>query len=328
MRQADVVIVGAGVAGLSAAMITAAHGARTLVLEQLVPGGQIAGVEMIGNVPGFSDSVAGYELGPLLQQQAERAGAIVELEGVSAISVEEVGYRIACSRDDILARAVIVAAGSSLRALDVPGERELAGRGISHCAACDGPLFKGQPVVVVGGGDSAFDEAAALASFASEVTVIHRGREPAARAAAVMRLTALDHVTTVADAEVTAIEGDRHVEAVTIRHGNRVERKACRAVFVYAGLEPRSQIVRDLVSLDLEGHIITDLMMRTSRPGVFAAGDVRAGSVKLLAAVAGDAATAAIGAIRYLRTNDENKNMIGQGDDLGAAERVRIGSSG
>jgi thioredoxin reductase (NADPH) len=317
----DVVVIGAGVAGLTAAMIAAGHGASTLVIEQLAPGGQVATIEAIRNFPGFPDGIAGYELGPLLQQQAEAAGAAVQLDSVSAIVADGANYRVICADDEIVAKAVIIAAGSSLRELAIAGEAEFAGRGVSHCASCDGPLFKGQPVAVVGGGDSAFDEALVLAGYASEVILIHRGPCPSARPFAVAQLAALPHVRMVADAEVVAIEGDTRVTGIAIGRGHETEHAPCRAVFAYTGLKPRSSFLGDLVALDAGGHIVTDLMMRASRPGLFAAGDIRAGSVKLLASVAGDAATAAIAAVRYLHNARNNKNTELGGDDFGVAER-------
>jgi thioredoxin reductase (NADPH) len=326
MQHADVVVIGAGIAGLTAAMIAAGHGVSTVVVEQLAPGGQVATIEKISNFSGFPDGIAGYELGPLLQQQAEAAGAVVQLDSVSRIVAGDGVYRVICAEDEITARAVIIAAGSSLRKLGIAGEAEFAGRGVSHCASCDGPLFKGQPVVVVGGGDSAFDEALVLAGHASEVIVIHRGAHPAARASAVAQLVAQPHVRIVADSEVVAIEGDTKVRGVAIRRGALTEHKSCCAVFAYVGLEPRSSFLQDLVTTDTEGHIVTDLMMRASRPGLFAAGDIRAGSVKMLAAVAGDAATAAISAVRYLRMPSRNKNTDWEGDDFGVAERSRTAS--
>ena len=315
MQHADVVVIGAGVAGLTAAMIAAGHGVSTHVVEQLAPGGQVATIEKVQNLPGFPDgSIAGYELGPLLQQQAEAAGALVQLDSVSAVAAGDGVYRVICAEEEIVARAVIIAAGSSLRKLGISGEAEFTGRGVSHCASCDGPLFKGQPVTVVGGGDSAFDEALVLAGYASEVTVIHRGSAPSARPAAIAQLAALPNVRILADAEVVVIEGDTRVTGVAIRRGAETEHRPCRAVFAYTGLEPRSSFLQGIVALDAGGHILTDLMMRASRPGLFAAGDIRAGSVRLLASVAGDAATAAISAVRYLQTARDNNKRDWEGD--------------
>ena len=169
-------------------------------------------------------------------------------------------------------------------------------------------------MTVVGGGDSAFDEALVLAGYASEVTVIHRGSAPSARPAAIAQLAALPNVRILADAEVVVIEGDTRVTGVAIRRGAETEHRPCRAVFAYTGLEPRSSFLQGIVALDAGGHILTDLMMRASRPGLFAAGDIRAGSVRLLASVAGDAATAAISAVRYLQTARDNNKRDWEGD--------------
>ena len=326
MQHADIVVIGAGVAGLTAAMTAAGHGVSTLVVEQLATGGQVATIEKIRNFPGFPDGIAGYELGPLLLQQAEAAGAAVQLDCVSAIAAGDGVYRVICAEDEIVARAVIIAAGSSLRKLGIPGEAEFAGRGMSHCAACDGPLFNGLPVAVVGGGDSAFDEALVLAGHASEVTLIHRGSSPSARPSAIAELAALSHVRIVSGAEAVAIEGDAAVSGIVIRRGGKIEHRPCRAVFAYTGLEPRTSFLQGLVALDAGGRIVTDLMMHSSRPGLFAAGDIRTGSVNMLAAVAGDAATAAISAVRYLRTGRENNNTEWEGNDLGVAERSHSAS--
>jgi thioredoxin reductase (NADPH) len=182
-------------------------------------------------------------------------------------------------------------------------------------------------VIVIGGGDSAFDEALVLAAHASAVTLIHRGSGPTARPAAVAQLAALPHVRILSRAEAVAIEGDTTgVTGVAVCRGAQVERTPCRAVFAYTGLEPRTGFLRDLVALDADGHIVTDQMMRASRPGLFAAGDIRAGSVRLLASVAGDAATAAISAVRYLQAAREDKDMDWRGNDLGVAERSRSAS--
>jgi thioredoxin reductase (NADPH) len=329
MQHLDVVVIGAGVAGLTAAMIAAGHGVSTLVIEQLAPGGQVATIETIRNFPGFPDGIAGYELGPLLLQQAEAAGVAIQLDSVSAITVEGGNFRVICADEEIMARAVIIAAGSSLRKLDIPGEAEFAGRGVSHCASCDAPLFKGQPVVVVGGGDSAFDEALVLAGHASELTIVHHGSAPSARPCAIEQLAALPNVRMIADAELVAIEGDKAATGVAIRRGAVIQSEPCRGIFAYIGLEPRTGFLRDIVALDANGQILTDTMMRTSRPGLFAAGDIRAGSVKLLAAVTGDAATAAISAVHYLRTTSQtgkNNETHLEGNSFGVAERSRTAS--
>jgi thioredoxin reductase (NADPH) len=317
MQEADVVIIGAGVAGLTAAMTAAGCGLRTLVVERLAPGGQIANAETIRNFPGFPDGVAGYELFPMLQQQAEDAGAAFQLDTVLAIRDGDRGYIITCENQSISAISVILAAGSTLKHLGVEGEEAFRGRGVSHCAACDGPLFKGQPTIVVGGGDSAFDEALVLAQFASEVTLVHRGPHPAARAATARLVEATANITLLPDAEIAAIIGDDKVAGVQVRSGGRLELKPCRGVFVYVGLAPATGFLQDFVDLDADGRIVTDLMLRTSRPGVFAAGDIRAQSSGQLASIAGDGATAGWAAAEF--TGAADRDIIrARGAQIGA----------
>ena len=174
MQDIDVVIVGAGVAGLTAAMVAARHGVKVAVVDRMGVGGQISTAERIENFPGFPQGIAGHELGPLLHEQAEAAGAEFMLDTIESITPEG-GRFLVRGADTLQARAVIVAAGSAPRSLGIPGEKLFLGKGVSHCASCDGPFFKGEEVVVVGGGDSGLDEALVLAAHAARVTVVDRG---------------------------------------------------------------------------------------------------------------------------------------------------------
>jgi thioredoxin reductase (NADPH) len=330
MRKVDLAIVGAGVAGLSAATVAAQHGLSVLVIERMGAGGQVMNVETIHNMPGFPQGVSGFELGPLLQEQAEAAGAQFMLDTVLALRpstlrqaqdspssggtgreetvraepVEAPGFVLECEGESIQARAVLVTAGSNRRKLGVPGE-ELEGRGVSHCASCDGPMFRGQPVCVVGGGDSAFGEAAVLAAHASRVTLVFREPRPLAQKALVDAVAGLPNVQLIADAEVIAINGSDGVTGVALRHGGGDSGEVpAHGVFVYAGLEPASSFLADSVALDAAGRIVADHRFATSVPGIFAAGDIRAGASWLLASAAGDGAAAAASVHRYL--NEES----------------------
>src|ERR1051326_5409161 len=171
MQDIDIAIVGAGGAGLTAAMVAARHGVKVVVVDRMGVGGQISTAERIENFPGFPQGIAGHELGPLLHEQAEAAGAEFMLDTVEQIVPESGGFLVR-GADTLKARAVIVAAGSAPRSLGIPGEAHFLGKGVSHCASCDGPFFKGEEVVVVGGGDSALDEALVLAAHAGRVTVV------------------------------------------------------------------------------------------------------------------------------------------------------------
>ncbi len=302
MQDIDVVIVGAGVAGLTAAMVAGRHGVKVTVVDRIGVGGQISTAERVQNFPGFPQGIAGHELGPLLHEQAEAAGAEFMLDTIELIALEG-GRFLVRGVNTLQARAVIVAAGSAPRTLGIPGEESFLGKGVSHCASCDGPFFKGEEVIVVGGGDSGLDEALVLAAHAARVTVVHRGASLRAQQSIVGRASADPRVAILLDTVVEEIVGGDAVTAVRLRDQKSGEARLqpVKGVFVHVGLEPNTIFLQGLVALDGAGHIETDVMMRTSRPGLFAAGDIRKGSVALIAAVAGDGATAAVAAVRYLQ---------------------------
>ena len=305
MQDIDVVIVSAGVAGLEAAMVAGRHGVKVAVVDRIGVGGQISTAERVENFPQFPQGIAGHELGPLLHEQAEAAGAEFMLDTIKSIALEG-GRFLVRGVNTLQARAVIVAAGSTPRSLGIPGEESFLGKGVSHCASCDGPLFKGEEVVVVGGGNSAFDEALVLAAHAARVTVVHRGASLRAQQSVVARASADPRVTILLDTVVEEIVGGDTVSGVRLRDQKSGEARLqpVKGVFVHVGLEPNTIFLRGLVALDGAGHIETDAMMQTSVPGLFAAGDIRKGSVALIAAVAGDGATAAVAAVRYLQMGE------------------------
>jgi thioredoxin reductase (NADPH) len=302
----DVVVVGGGAAGYTAAIFAARDRHRTLVLERFASGGQVLNCEHIENYPGFPDGVAGYTLGPLLQQQADQAGAEVRMSEVLAVRLDGDAKVLETDGGPVRARALIVASGSRFATLGVPGETELVGKGISHCASCDGSFFMEQPVAVVGGGDAAVDEAAHLTQYASQVTVIHRRDRLRAAASLQERARANPKITFRWNAAVRSIEGTEGVQRLIVEDLATGERTPMpvSGVFIYVGLTPNTEFLGNLVPLNSAGQIITDLDMRTSVPGILAAGDVRAASARILVASAGDGATAALAAARYLRTND------------------------
>jgi thioredoxin reductase (NADPH) len=297
------VVLGAGVAGLTAAFTAARFGLRTIVVEQRGPGGQIMTATTIENLPGV-EPVDGDTLGPRLYEQAESAGAEIRLETVEALELDGDVRVVRCGGETLRARAVVIAVGSSLRPLGIPGEAELYGRGVSHCASCDAAFFAGRDVGVIGGGDAAYDEALVVARHARAVTIYQRG--PArAQAALRERVAAAPNVAVAEGVAVEAILGERNVTGLRVRDGDATHDVATSGVFVYAGLAPNTAFLGDAVALDAAGHVVTDLAMRTSVAGVYAAGDCRAQSVRLLAACAGDGATAAVSAVRYRQASIE-----------------------
>jgi len=298
MRDFDLVVIGAGLAGLTAGMYGARYGLRTVIVDQMGSGGQILNAERIENFPGFPEGVAGYDLGPLVQEQAENAGAEFILDTAESLKPDGDDRIVTCAEETLRAKAVIVAAGSTLRRLGIPGEERFTGKGVSQCATCDGPFFQGESVCVIGGGDSAVDEALVLTQYASEVTLYHRGETLGAQQALLDRADTAPNLRIAAGTTVEEILGEDAVSSVRLSGGAE---QALRGVFIYVGLEPNTSFLRGVVDLDPAGHVITDALMRTSLPGVFAAGDIRQHSVAQLVTAAGDGATAAIAAFRHVR---------------------------
>jgi thioredoxin reductase (NADPH) len=298
----DVVVIGGGLAGLTAGLYSARFGLRTLVIEQMASGGQVVNVERIETYPGFPDGVGGATLGPTVQAQAEEAGAEFAFDTVSGIERgTDRAFTIRCSADDRQANAIIIAVGSLRRGLGVPGEADLRGHGVSECAACDGPFFVGKRVVVVGGGDSALDEACVLADQRVEhILLVHRGSAFEGQRWLSERVRSKSVIEPMFDTELVEIRGEGVVTEVVLRHAGTLQTRAADAVFPYVGLQPNTDWLKGTVDLDPSGHVVTDASLMTSLAGVFAAGDVRQHSAAQLVASAGDGASAAVAAVRYL----------------------------
>jgi thioredoxin reductase (NADPH) len=208
---------------------------------------------------------------------------------------------VRCDAGDLGSKTVIVAAGSALRSLGIPGEVEFLGKGVSHCASCDGPFFVGQDVCVVGGGDSALDEAAVLAEQVGRVWVVHRGAAFSAQQVAVQRLQGRSNVEVMFETELVKIDGGGNVSSVELRSNGATRQHEVAGVFIFVGLEPNTAFVRGTLELDSTGHVLVDAHLQSSVAGIFAAGDIRQGASGQLVAAAGDGAAAAINAARYLR---------------------------
>jgi thioredoxin reductase (NADPH) len=297
----DVAIVGAGLAGLTAAMYAARYGLHTVVIERLAAGGQVLNVEKIENFPGFPRGISGFDLGPLVQEQAEQAGARFVMDTVVGLDPGSDHHALNCEGGEVAARALIIAAGSSPRSLGIPGETDFLGKGVSHCASCDAPFYKGKEVCVVGGGDSAVDEAAVLAGQVSRVTIIHHGARFSAQQASMARLQTCSNVEALFDTELVEIVGRDTVAGVRLRTNGAIRQQDVSGVFIFVGLEPNTAFARRVIDLDRAGHVVVDQHLRASLRGVFAAGDIRQGSARQLASAAGDGASAAVFAAQYLR---------------------------
>ena len=297
----DIIVLGGGPAGLSAGLYAARARRKTLLLERGVTGGQIALTSAVENYPGIM-SVNGFDLAQEMQRQAEASGLESAYGEALAVGPEGRGFAVRTQDGAYRAKALILAMGADYNRLRVPGEERLTGRGVSYCATCDAPFFKDRDVAVVGGGDSALDEGLYVARYAAKVHVIHRRDQLRASRVLQERAFANPKMTFTWNTVVTEVEGDEQVEALRLRDvvTGEESKVPVAAVFVFIGHTPNSRLVQGLVDLDESGHVAVDLWMRTSRPGVFAAGDLRAESSRQVVSAAGDGATAAIAADRYI----------------------------
>ncbi len=303
----DVVVVGGGPAGLTAGLYAARARLRVVVLEKELPGGQIATTSEVENYPGF-ESIAGPDLAARFQQQAEHQGARLVMTEVTALRLGSGGngappeHTVVTVGGEFRAPAVIVASGSSPRRLGVPGEDRLRGRGVSYCATCDGPFFADREVVVVGGGDSAFQEALFLVRFCRKVTIVHRRESFRAQPVLVERARADERVRFVTGAVVEEVLGGETVEAVRLRDTatGRQWELACAGVFPFIGHDPNTGFLPPEVPRDAAGRLLAGEDTRTSVPGVFAAGDVRPKALRQLTTAVADGSTAAMAAEHHL----------------------------
>jgi thioredoxin reductase (NADPH) len=301
-REFDLVVAGGGTAGVSAGLTAARLGRSTLVVTGDVLGGQLVSIEKIDGYPGFPDGVPGYDFCPIVQEQALAAGAEFMMTTITRIEPWNGRWQLATGEGDVLARAIVIATGTTLKKLDVPGEERLAGKGVSHCATCDAPLFRGRIVAAVGGGDSAMQEALTLAEAAAKVIVVQRGNALTGQRFYCERVAGHPKIEIRFHTEVVEVLGETVVTGLRTRHsaGNTTQDVEVAAVFPYVGLQPNSQLIRDCVKLDPAGRIPVDAFMRSERAGICAAGNVRSCSPHRAATAAGDGATAALAADRYL----------------------------
>jgi thioredoxin reductase (NADPH) len=301
-RSYQAIIIGGGPAGLTAGLYLARSRFDTLLIEKGIVGGQITNAERVENYPGFPKGVSGIELGQLIHEQATGYGLETLLAEVTEVAPDQKHNLVNTSEGNFVAESIIIASGAQFRRLEVPGEGKYVGRGVSYCATCDGPLFKGKPLAVIGGGDSAVTEALYLTKFASSVKLIHRRSQLRAGKIFEERATAEPKIEFMWDTVVTRIEGNAVVSKLTLKNtrNDRISVLEVSGVFVAIGSRPNSTQWQGVLPLDEEGYIITNELMETKIPGIFAAGDVRHNSARQVITAAGDGATAAISAARFL----------------------------
>jgi len=303
MSEYDVIVVGSGLAGLTAGLFTARRGLSTLILESNIPGGHLISIEKIEDFPGFTDGIAGYELCPNAQRQAADQGAEFQRAEVKSLEATGPFWSILTDEKRHLAKVVIVASGSTIKELGVPGEERLKGRGVSHCASCDGPLYDGKMVGVVGGGDSAIQEALTLSNFAQSVLIFSREESFSGQYSYLQRALSDSKIEPRYRTVVEEILGEDAVTGVRLRDlaTDEISQVHLAGVFVYAGLKPNTAFLKNVLKLSETGHVPTDLWMKTQCDGLYAAGDIRQDSAAQAITSAGDGATAAIAAYRYIK---------------------------
>jgi thioredoxin reductase (NADPH) len=303
----NVIIIGSGPAGWSAAIYTARADLRPLLITGNELGGQIALTTEVENFPGFDEAIQGPELVERMQRQAERFGTTVLIDSVTELDVTGPPFTVkTASGSEFRARSVIVATGASPRRMGVPNEETLTGRGVSYCATCDGFFFRGKDVIVAGGGDSALQEALFLTKFASRVRIIHR--RDSLRAGATLQHRARENakIEFVWNSVVTSVNGEAKVESITVQDVKTGASQvlATDGVFVYIGHLPNNQLFEGKLAMDDQGYLVTDELMRTSVPGIFAAGEIQDHRFKQAATSAGQGVAAAMECEKYLAELD------------------------
>ncbi len=301
----DLVIIGGGPAGLTAGLYAARARLNVILIEEIVPGGQVIISDWIENYPGFPEGISGPDLVQKMTEQAKRFDLNIENNEVISIDLSDPVKKITLNDRTITTHTIIIATGASPKKLGVPGEDTFFGKGVSSCATCDGPFFKDRVVATVGGGDTAVQESIFLTKFAKKVYLIHRRDRLRAGAILQERALANDKIEFIWNSVITGINGLSHVENISVKNVKTgdITELPVDGCFIWVGILPNTQFLKDAVKLDEQGFIVADLNMETSVPGVFAVGDVRNTPLRQIATAVGDAAIAAFSAEHYI----ENK---------------------
>jgi len=309
VKSVKMLILGSGPAGLSAALYAARANLEPVVLTGMEFGGQVSLTSSVENYPGFPDGVGGQELVDLFQKQAERFGARVEYDTATEVDLSERPFKVKTYNGEYLAETLVIATGARSTHLEVPGETEFTGRGVSYCATCDGWFFKDKEVVVVGGGDSAIEESIFLTRYAKSVTVVHR--RDTLRAGEILQQRAFDHpkIKFIWDTVISEIIGDEAVKSVKLVNlvTNKETELETSGVFIFIGHKPNTQIFEKYIDLDDKGYIKTDIHLTTNIPGVYVAGEAGDPHYRQVITSAGMGAAAAMQAIHFIQENEESQ---------------------
>ncbi|MBR0131599.1 MAG: thioredoxin-disulfide reductase [Lachnospiraceae bacterium] len=297
----DIIIIGAGTAGLSAAIYASRAGKTALVLESKAYGGQIINTPDVENYPGIKN-ISGFDFATGLYEQAKECGAVVKIQGVLDVKKEASCFVVSTKRNTYEGRSLIIATGASNRPLGLEREKEMIGKGISYCATCDGAFFKGKDVAVIGGGNTALEDAGFLSNYCNKVYIVHRRDAFRGEPSSLERLKAKENVELVLDSVSEKIIGDETVSGLEVKNVKTGEKRILdvSGIFVAIGQVPQNELFKDLVTLDSSGYVVAGEDCRTSMDGVFVAGDCRTKKVRQLTTAASDGAVAALAACEYV----------------------------
>ncbi len=297
----DIIIIGAGPAGLSAGLYASRLGAKTLILEKLTPGGQITLSSEIENYPGICEVKSGLELMSCWPQQAMKFGAEIKSEEVKKLKIENGKWKVETSNNEYTSKAIIVATGANPKKAGFEGEIKYTGKGVSYCAVCDGFFYKGKDVAVIGGGDTALEEALYLSKIAKKVYLIHRRDKFRAAPLTQKKVFNTQNIEIIYNESVKKVFGNEFLEGIILSSGKEIK---IDGVFVFVGMKINNELIKDLIKLNEWGEVKVDLNMQTSLKGLYAVGDIRQNAVKQVVAAAGDGAIAAINAVKYIEKGE------------------------
>ena len=302
MQRYDCIIAGGGPAGLTAGIYACRAGLKTLLIESTYPGGQIVNAHMLENYPGFPQGIPGSDFGTLLEEQATRFGLEIEYDQITDFDLIGDVKRVVTASGSFEGRTVILCMGSQPKRLGIEGEERFSGRGVSFCATCDGNFFAGKDVAVIGGGDTACSDALYLARIVNKVYVVHRRDQLRAQQHLAKQVVEHPRIEVLWDTQLQCIEGEEQVQSILVqKNGHQQSEKVpVSAAFIAVGTLPMTDVLNGVLELDADGYIVTDAHMRTSIPGVYAAGDIRATVLRQVITAAADGAVAAMAAGEYI----------------------------